>query len=184
MKFHFYHLKDATQSNNVSLLKGLQNESGWGAFSGAFGIATNEMYWVTNEGVDNLAIQDRVIGRCDLTATVRPTDDKPLTKPGLYVFRWFEVDVQHTDEVVRLSNEAWQTFEGGFDTEVQGLFTTNGFKVGGIEPSMLLITWYRDLATWQESRAPDPKARKRFLARQALMKSALPIATRLEVPHV
>ena len=38
------------------------------------------------------------------------------------MFRWFSIDNKDVDEIARLSETAWQTFESGFDTEVQGLF--------------------------------------------------------------
>jgi hypothetical protein len=185
MDYQFLHLKDPTHSHPQSLLaqikqaaqqsEGLQH---WGLFPGLFGLATNEVYWLANDAALT-AVQEsdmQVLQRLTLRPTVRPTSFVPPDKAGIYVFRWFEVSESKIDEVVRLSNEAWQSFEGGFDTEVKGLFTVQGQSPYG----MVLVTWYKDLAVWQASRDPAPEARQNFSARQALLDSALPIATRLE----
>jgi hypothetical protein len=185
MDYQFLHLKDPTSSNPLALLaqikqltqqgEGLKH---WGLFPGLFGLGTNEVYWLANDAaltaIQNTELQ--VLQRLTLRPTVRPKSFVPRDQPGVYVFRWFEVSEAKIDEVVRLSNEAWESFEGGFDTEVQGLFTVDGQS----PYSMVLVTWYKDLAVWQASREPAPEARQNFAARQALLDSARPIATRLE----
>jgi hypothetical protein len=187
MSYQFFHLRDQTRSHAERLHEFVQNVKDvatWGVFPGLFGLGTNEIYWVVicdqpyspvlGAGID-------IVAHTVLSPTVRPTIHEPRDKAGVYVFRWFEVDPKHVQEVVRLSGEAWETFEGGFDTEVQGLFTVEPpLPLGQAQCHMLLVTWYRDLAVWQDSRAPDPAARQRFVARQALLSSAIPIATRLE----
>ena len=57
-------------------------------------------------------------------------------------------------------------------------------KVSQVSCRMLLVTWYKDLNVWQASRVPAPEAQQRFIARQALLDSAVPIATRLELDNV
>ena len=191
MKFKLYRIKDSARSSSTRLVERIiadEHPSSWGVFPGLFGLATNELYWVLSgedTGLPEWMGEFEIVSQTSLTATVRPQDFVPRTTPGIYVFRWFQVDRSKIDEVVRLSNEAWRTFEGGFDTEVQGLFEVKpDFTVGEVDCAMLLVTWYRDLSVWQDSRAPDPEARERFIARQQLLDSAVPIATRLETHHV
>lgn len=188
MDYHFYHLQDRTSSHPRRLLELLQKKSAlpgvktWGVFPGLFGLGTNETYWVTQSDLpqsrlfepdDEIEVLDSLI----LSPTVRPIEFAERTRAGVYVFRWFALSEDKIAEVVALSNEAWESFEGGFDTEVQGLFTVSG----GSRYGMVLVTWYKDLNVWQASREPAPQARKNFLARQALLTSARPIATRLEL---
>ncbi len=191
MTYQIFHLKDNRGSTNMQLLREIRNlarADSWGVFPGIFGLGTNELYWLllSTETSCPLKLEGvELVGQSTLSPTVRPLVHEPRTKPGIYVFRWFEVVEQHVEEVVRLSGEAWETFEGGFDTEVQGLFTVlPGMKVSQVSCRMLLVTWYKDLNVWQASRAPDPEAQQRFIARQALLDSAVPIATRLELDNV
>lgn len=156
----------------------------YGTFIGLFGLATNELYLVTNctgehPSPDSLLSENGldIVSGIELVPTVRPEDHSPREKPGVYVFRWFDVHNRDVDEIARLSGEAWVTFEGGFDTEVQGLFAerTRDAERG----KMLLVTWYKDLAVWQESRRPPPEAVENFRRRHELTIEAKPIATRL-----
>lgn len=189
MDLHFYHLRDGSNSHPARLLNLLKQKSGmsgirnWGIFPGLFGLGTNEVYWVyqTEPGTSAQTVFTpddgiEVLAANTFTATVRPVEFNECDKPGVYVFRWFELSEDKVPEVVRLSDEAWTSFEGGFDTEIQGLFTVASESQYG----MVLVTWYRDLSVWQDSREPAPEAKKNFMARQALLSSARPIATRLE----
>jgi len=191
MNYQLFHLKDRVTSNSLRLIKQIQSlhdANSWGVFPSLFGFGSNELYWVvmTESTKCPLQLDDvQILAHTTLQATVRPVAHEPRTNAGVYVYRWFEVATAHVDEVVRLSGEAWETFEDGFDTEVQGLFTASpGMLVGQATCSMLLVTWYRDLGVWQASRTPNPEATKRFVARQALLDSAVPIATRLVVENV
>jgi hypothetical protein len=190
MNYQLFHLKDRVSSNSLRLINQIQSlhdSNSWGVFPSLFGLGSNELYWVVMTEATKCPLQAddvEILAHTRLQATVRPVAHVSRTRPGLYVYRWFEVAAQHVDEVVRLSGEAWETFEDGFDTEVQGLFTVSpGMRVGHATCSMLLVTWYRDLEVWQASRTPNPEATKRFLARQALLDSAVPIATRLIVEN-
>lgn len=191
MNYQLFHLKDRGRSNSlrlISQIQSLHDANSWGVFPSLFGLGSNELYWVVMTEVMKCPLQAsdiEVLGQTTLRATVRPVTHVPQTNPGIYVYRWFEVAREHVDAVVRLSGEAWETFEDGFDTQVQGLFTASpGMLVGHATCSMLLVTWYRDLEVWQASRTPNPEATKRFTARQALLDSAVPIATRLVVENV
>ena len=117
--------------------------------------------------------------RYQLNPTVRPVEHTMLTKSGIYVFRWFDVKNRDVDEIVKLSDEAWVSFEEGFDSEVQGLFAERDRSHEQVK--MLLLTWYRDLSVWEASRRPAKEARERFLKRHDLTIEAIPIASRLFV---
>ncbi len=186
MSYQLFHLRDSTSSHAQRLVEVLKQRAGqlnhWGIFPGVFGLGTNEAYWLVEGAsvVCPIHADDQVelLVQVTLGPTVRPKEYAPRTKPGIYVFRWFEVEADKVDEVVALSDKAWSSFEGGFDTEIQGLFT--------VQPkfdryAMVLVTWYKNLAVWQDSREPDPEARQLFVQRQALLDSARPIATRLEL---
>ncbi|MDG1205143.1 MAG: hypothetical protein P8N51_07205 [Pseudomonadales bacterium] len=210
MEYRFLHLKFPASNTFVELRSIIASIdlrsigiSEWGVFHGVFGLATNELYWVLHEDLDastsntdNLVKFDDIVRRLTdadvliidqkrFKPTVRPLEHVARTASGVYVFRWFDVNESDVDEIAALSKEAWNTFEAGFDTEVQGLFAEAGLKEGSNEElsdgreTMLLVTWYRDLAVWQDSREPHPKARELFLKRHGLMKEAKPIATRL-----
>ena len=185
----------------------------FGLFRPLFGLATNEVYLVTfarSTVSDTLnaaftqkqpaaAPKVQMLDTVILEPTVRPTEHLPRSREGIYVFRWFDIATDTTpdhqaagegvgrkiEEIIRLSKEAWVTFEGGFDTEVQGLFCEPGIRDNTVTSSrsrMLLITWYQSLSVWEASRFPAPAARENFLKRQQLTQSATPVATRLVLP--
>ena len=150
----------------------------FGLFGALLGLATNEIYLVTfGETNLNLKLQKNIEVANDWTlkATARPTEHTAAQDPGVYVFRWFSVRPQTISEIVELSKNAWPDFESSFDTQVQGLF------VEDIENPqiMLLLTWYRNLTVWEESRNPPNNARENFIRRHQLTLNALPIATSL-----
>ena len=200
MEYQFLHLKFPS-SNTFAELRSIIADidlgkigvSEWGIFSGIFGLATNELYWVLVDGLntrhdafDNMMSRlidagAVILDKKRFNPTLRPIEHDARTAPGIYVFRWFDVNKSDVDEIAALSKKAWNTFEAGFDTEVQGLFSEAGLNDEHSEEgeTMLLVTWYRDLTVWQNSREPDPKARELFLKRHGLMKEAKPIATRL-----
>lgn len=188
-------LKDRERSNNLQAIKVIgeqvapaleaQDISIFGTFAPLFGLASNELYLVTHGSTAHsitaqaesasLAPLDSI----SLVPTVRPTEHTTRTKPGIYVFRWFDVYNRDIEEIAALSNEAWNTFEGGFDTEVQGLFCEP--ETGDETGKMLLITQYTDLSVWEASRNPAPEARENFLKRAQLTIEARPICTRLVI---
>jgi len=147
-------------------------------------MAGNEIYWIvygdtqswspTSE-IERLGMQ--VIQTIVLSATVRPTVDEPRSRDGLYVFRWFRVNSSDVQHIAELSEQAWVTFEEGFDTQVQGLFASSDRHE--TECSMLLITWYKNFAVWEASRTPSTEAMSLFMRRHELTLEATPIATRL-----
>jgi len=163
--------------------------SRWGAFAGLFGIGSNEIVWLTSSApaVDHAAALRAQLARAPgaiveqhvLRPTVRPRETTPLTRPGLYVFRFFDVRNADVDEIARLSFEAWTTFEASdaYRAEPQGLFCQRDTNAPtGV---MLLCTWYDGLESWQTSRSPAPAATENFRRRHQLTAGTIAYATRL-----
>jgi hypothetical protein len=162
----------------------------WGIWEGLFGVASNELIVI---GVANgerdvdaftgvLPTSVRLVSALLLQPTVRPVDAAPCDRPGLYVFRFFEVSNRDVDEIVRLSNEAWTTFENtdAYRAEPQGLFRQQDLSAD--KGQMLLVTWYDGLESWQTSRRPAPEAMQNFLRRRELTFGTRALATRLVQP--
>ena len=162
----------------------------WGAFSGLFGLGSNELMVVSwlPENAPALTLWDSgtgttVVEEHRLVPPLRPVTPDPMTRAGLYVFRFFTVAPEDVEEIVRLSGEAWTTFEGGGDyrAEPQALFAeAPGVSAAGV---MLLVTWYDGFASWETSRTPPPEARANFRRRHELTGGTTAIATRL-IPEV
>jgi hypothetical protein len=160
----------------------------WGAWYGLFGLRSNELIVVTSWPLDaapygligaSLPPGAKVLEQYSFVPTVRPETDAPLTRPGLYVFRFFDVYHRDADEVAALSHEAWITFEKavGYEAEPQALFAERDrTRETG---TMLLLTWYDGLESWQRSRTPAPEARENFRRRAELTLGTLAIATRI-----
>ena len=174
----------AISANDDQILKPANR---WGAFFGLFGLASNEFFLVTCGDIagaeDRLKAVDGVtsVHTISLQPTVRPTDETPRSREGLYVFRFFGVHSRDIDEIAQLSKEAWTYFETSdrYKAEPQALFCeTDRDKDEGI---MLLITWYDGLNSWQESRAPEAQARENFRKRSSMTTFTKPFATRLIV---
>lgn len=194
MLYQVHHLKDTSRPGSAGLVqqchgeirKDLARSSAtlYGVFPALFGLASNELYLVTYaEDAINLSLPTGIeeLSTHNLEPTVRPQTHAPRQTPGVYVFRWFSVANRSIEEIARLSGEAWPTFEGSFETEVQGLFREQGAAEGNPDDTstMLLITWYRDLSVWEVSRHPPQEARDNFIRRHQLTLSATPIATTL-----
>jgi hypothetical protein len=162
----------------------------YGIFFGLFGLSSNELYLIaTREDIgpslegttplskliseNNFSLRESY----QLSPTVRPTEHTTRTRDGIYVFRWFTIFNRDVDEIVKLSDEAWVSFEGDFDSEVQGFFAERDRS--NEQGRMLLLTWYRDLSVWETSRKPSPEARERFQKRHKLTLETMAIATRL-----
>ncbi len=150
----------------------------WGVWSGRSGIGFRSDELVVSACCPDPAAATKTIEtlrRCSevsdfagrvMLPTTRPVDDTPMTGDGVWVFREFEVDVSNVDRFVELSSSAWETFEDN-GSDVVGLFQTPG----DVDPaSMLLVTRYPDLTTWETTRSParDPQAWKMFAERHGL----------------
>lgn len=159
----------------------------WGAFYGLFGLGSNELFLVSvgdNSNVHSVLEASKTVEQVrsiNLEPTVRPTSEEPMTKSGLYVFRFFGVKSKDVDRIAQLSREAWTYFEDSTDyqAEPQGLFCERDRNKE--EGLMLLVTWYDGLNSWQVSRRPAPEATKNFRERAALTSFTKPFATRLLV---
>ncbi len=89
------------------------------------------------------------------------------TGRGFYIHRESRYRVENVADVVRLSEEAWETFEPTFGAQVTGLFRarTDSDDVA----RLLRIVWYRSLEAWLESRGNrDPESRQRFVERNRM----------------
>ena len=158
----------------------------WGVWGGLFGVASNELLVIAaaadRRSLDEFTGPAQGIEVCDhllLSPTVRPVNDAPRDRAGLYVFRFFDVPDRHVQEVVRLSDEAWKTFENtdAYASQPQGLFRQ--LDAAGEDGRMLLVTWYDGLESWQRSRQFPPEARDNFLRRRELTGGTLALATTL-----
>lgn len=156
----------------------------WGAFSGLFGIGSNELVLVLHtEGAAPIRAVTKagfeVVESHVLVPTVRPDKFEPLTRPGLYVFRFFDVAHEDVDEIAQLSSEAWTSFENtdACAAQPQGLFCQADRS--GPRGVMVLLTWYDSLDSWQSSRKPAPEATDNFSRRGALTRGTIAYATRL-----
>lgn len=192
--YHVLQIKDGNSNNIRNTISKLQDllipiataegQESYGIFTGVFGLATNELYWITmgNDDTRSLArnvkeLDLQVQLTLDLAPTVRPTDHTPRSKAGIYVFRWFDILNKDVDEIANLSESAWVSFEGDFDSQIQGFFALQDRH--DAKGKMLLLTWYKNLTVWQDSRAPSDEAMNLFIKRHELTIEALPIATRL-----
>lgn len=171
--------------NDIDQLVGSHDIALWGRFMGLFGLASNELILVTYGDVDNI---DQQLKDCDsigdastilLNPTVRPTEDRPREKEGLYVFRTFSVYNKDVDEIASLSKEAWVTFEttDEYNAIPQALFCQHDLTA--INGTMLLVTWYDGLNSWQTSRQPPDPAGRNFRRRAELTLGTKATATRL-----
>ncbi len=156
----------------------------WGVWHGLFGLASNELY-VMLAGATEVDVASQlpgdgsVVGNLVLQPTVRPESREPCTTPGLYVFRTFEVNNSDVDEVAALSEQAWTTFETdeAYRARPMGLFCEADRSAA--RGTMLLVTWYDGLGSWQTSRTPAPEARAIFRRRHELTHATAAVATRL-----
>ncbi len=175
------------QRLHESLTNQLAPQQIWGAFHGLFGIGANELIAVTVGSDDAVTESIETARRLDvdrvdalmLKPTARPTSTAPLTREGLYVFRFLDVAHADVEEIASLSARAWQTFEGSGDyrAEAQALFCQRDRSE--VRGRMLLLTWYDGLNSWQTSREPPAEAASYFARRRRLTPGSIAYATRL-----
>jgi len=155
----------------------------YGVFGGLFGIGSGELVVVTSQPREHASLAApagaRVVEQHFLLPTVRPETPGSLERPGVYVFRFFHVKNADVDEIVRVSAEAWVTFENtdAYRSEPQALFSPRDRQPE--RGWMLLLTWYDGFASWETSRQPAPQARASFARRHALTFGTIAYATRL-----
>ncbi len=106
------------------------------------------------------------------------------TGNGLYVHREERYANEHVDDAVRLSREAWRTWEPAWGVRVTGLFR----EAPGEPDSVNLnrIVWYPSYEIWLDTRdfQTDPESARRFSERRQLLieGSGVAIATDRLVP--
>ena len=143
-----------------------------------------------NAGVEVL---DSALNALDGVGTVTTRTFDPIylaeslhvpTGRGFYVHREERYRPEDVAEAVRLSKEAWETFEPTFGVRVTGLFRE---RLDSTDVAQLLrIVWYRSHEGWIESREfeRDPESRQRFRERSRLQLegSGVTIATDRALP--
>ncbi len=172
---------EISDNSNAALLPA----SLWGAFHGLFGLASNELVVVSVGATENVHTNFSTLNSVadckslQLEATVRPVNEEPVSREGLYVFRFFDIAHENVEEIAELSRVAWESFENvdAYSAVPQGLFCqADRSQERG---RMLLVTWYDGLNSWQASRNPAPEARENFQRRHRLTNGTVAYATRL-----
>lgn len=162
----------------------------WGMFAGLFGLDSNELFVILHNPANASPValakpvdSAHVLRAVRLRPTARPTSFVPLSKNGLYVFRTFRLKPGSVDATVRLSRQAWETFEAdrSYQATPLGLFEVIEPEVSQDE-NMLLLTWYDSFESWELSRKPHPEAADNFRQRHALTTRSGATATRLLMP--
>jgi hypothetical protein len=155
----------------------------YGLWAGQLGFSSDEAVLITvwpDERTARLNAEAHVSGSAAvvdatsecLVPTLRPKDPTPPTGPGMFVLRWFDIEADALPEVIRLSGEAWETFEKIYDARIFGLFRASQAEPG--HARLLLITRYASYAVWEDSRSgDDPDAWKRFIRRHELTYSTV-----------
>jgi hypothetical protein len=103
---------------------------------------------------------------------------------GFYVHREEHYASENVDEAVRLSREAWKTWEPAWGVRVAGLFRERPDPSGFA--NLIRIAWYPSYKVWLDTRRleGDPESAKRFSKRAKLELggSGVAIATDRLVP--
>lgn len=111
--------------------------------------------------------------------------DIPTTQ-GFYVHREEKYGAADVNDAVRLSKEAWQTWESAWGVKVVGLFRE--IQNDASYSNLNRIAWYPSYEAWQATRNfnQDPESAKRFQARRQLLieGSGIAIATDRDVPLI
>jgi hypothetical protein len=182
------------ETNGTSVERAWQERGArvWGMFAGLFGLDSNELFVILHNPAQASPValakpvnSAHVMRAVRLRPTARPTAFLPLSKNGLYVFRTFRLKPGSVETTVRLSRQAWETFEAdrSYQATPLGLFEEIGPEVNNDE-NMLLLTWYDGFESWELSRQPHPEAADNFRQRHALTTRSGAIATRLLMPGV
>ncbi|MFT5260941.1 MAG: hypothetical protein ACI9VI_003275 [Candidatus Azotimanducaceae bacterium] len=103
---------------------------------------------------------------------------------GFYVHREEKYGLADVNDAVRLSHEAWKTWEPHWGTMVIGLFRELGGATA--DNNLNRIVWYPSYEAWMETRnfAEEPESAIRFRERMALLipGSGIAIATDRALP--
>ncbi|WP_340646392.1 hypothetical protein [Phenylobacterium sp.] len=156
-----------------------------GLFSPILGFASNTalVLFPEGQGAEAVATMPGLVAQetHHLTPTLRPADGASPLAGGVYVHNWFTIDGSAVDEFVHLSGEAWPDFEARFDARIFGLFLADESAADLSEGArrLLLMTRYRDLGEWQNSRDPTSAAMQIFARRRELTRVSLARACQL-----
>lgn len=101
----------------------------------------------------------------DLVATVRPSEPSVIAEPGVYVIRWLNMWADDIDEYTKLCLETWPRFEAGGTQRCYGVFRPTE---SNDSCTLLMLTWYRDLAAWERSRQLDPRDQRLWIRRSQM----------------
>ncbi|MFV0526594.1 MAG: hypothetical protein ACK5RL_19075 [Acidimicrobiales bacterium] len=185
----------ATQADAIGehLASLLDRGQVYGLFAPLFGLASDQLVvmtmWPDAAGARATALEalqsapDVVeVAHRVIESTARPGDGDPPIQPGIYVHRSFDLRPAKVEQAVRLSVEAWASFEDVFDAKVVGLFRTCDLPEEKAE--LTLLNWYPDLTAWETSRDGDmaPEAAALFQERRDLTDRTRAICTRLLTP--
>ena len=99
-----------------------------------------------------------------MVPTLRPKIFKPPVMQGNYAFRWFETPAENFDEFLKLSEDAWPSFESSYDSQVIGLWRLADNQNKNI--LTLLLTRRPDLSMWERSKIP--RTPEEIITRQKL----------------
>ncbi len=166
-------------------------------YGGPFaGLAVNQLglmlAWPTNATQAIASLEDAIRSLGGITkissrvfVPVYLTDGLNVpTGSGFYVHREERYANENVDDAIRLSREAWRTWEPTWGVRVTGLFR----EVPGEPDSVNLnrIVWYPSYDVWLETRnfQQDPESARRFRARRQFLidGSGIAIATDRIVP--
>jgi hypothetical protein len=93
---------------------------------------------------DVAALRLRVLGI--LARGETPPDP---ARGGIVTHRWFLLPAERVAEMVAITTEAWEGFEGDTGSEPLGLWQD---RAEAAPAHVLLMTWYPSLAAWEQSR--------------------------------
>jgi hypothetical protein len=149
----------------------------FGLFRGQIGLEANEGVLLTaypdtaRLAQASVALHEVSVGAVvhseRMVATARPVSVQPVTLPGVYAFRSFEIADADSAEFVSLSERAWPEFEAGYDAHIIGLWKS--LDVRPPDARFHLLTRYASLATWEASRADV--GRPEFVRRHKLTRA-------------
>lgn len=99
-----------------------------------------------------------------MVPTLRPKTTKPPVIQGNYAFRSFETPKENFEEFLKLSEDAWPSFENSYDSQVIGLWRLADNQNKNI--LTLLLTRRPDLSMWERSKIP--RTPEEIITRQKL----------------
>ena len=130
----------------------LRRDGGLAAWRGEIGVSSDEGAVLLSGSPPPLDAEGVTpLGREALASTLRPAAPAPLTEPGIYAHRRFELDDGDWEEFLALSEAAWPDFEAvNSGCQILGLWRSSASAPGSV--SALLVTRYPSLAAWERSR--------------------------------